>query len=65
MTTLNRPTLLDPVQTAHELGISRSTVFELLKTGELRSVQIGRLRRIPAAAIDDYVASLEQRTTAA
>ena len=37
---------------------SRSTVFELLASGEIESVKIGRSRRIPAQAVEDYVARL-------
>lgn len=42
------------------LSMSRSVIFEQLRTGRLRSVKQGRARFIPAAAIDDYVALLEQ-----
>lgn len=42
------------------LNLSRSVVFELLRTGRLRSVKEGRARLIPASAIRDYIALLEQ-----
>lgn len=41
------------------LGVGRSTVCELVASGELRSVKIGRARRISVAAIRDFVADLE------
>jgi len=41
------------------LSISRSVLYEQLRTGRLRSVKQGRTRLIPASAIHDYVALLE------
>jgi excisionase family DNA binding protein len=49
----------------HALNLSRSVVFELLRTGRLRSVKEGRARLIPASALRDYVALLEQEANAA
>ena len=42
------------------LGLSRSVVFELLRSGRLRSVTQGRARLIPASAVLDYVSLLER-----
>ena len=50
--------LLTPVEAAAALGIGRSKVYELIRAGEIPSVQIGRCRRIPVSGIADYVASL-------
>jgi excisionase family DNA binding protein len=33
-------------------------MFKLIRTGEIESVQIGRLRRIPASEIQNYAARL-------
>ncbi|WP_395109213.1 helix-turn-helix domain-containing protein [Actinomadura sp. SCN-SB] len=41
------------------LRLSRSTVFELIRTGRLRSVKQGRSRRVPGTAVADYIAQLE------
>ena len=41
------------------LSISRSVIYEQIRSGRLRSVHQGRTRLIPAAAIADYVALLE------
>lgn len=41
------------------LRLGRTTVFDLLRSGRLRSVAEGRARRIPAKAIADYIALLE------
>lgn len=42
------------------LRLSRTVIYELLRSGRLRSVKEGRARRIPAAAIRDYIALLEK-----
>jgi excisionase family DNA binding protein len=41
------------------LGVGRSTVFELIATGELRSVKIGHRRLVSDAAIAEFIARLE------
>lgn len=41
------------------LSISRSVIYELIRSGRLRSVRQGRARLIPATAIAEYVALLE------
>jgi excisionase family DNA binding protein len=45
-------------EVAEHLGISRSKVYELLKSGELRSVQIDRSRLVRARDFQAYVDSL-------
>jgi len=48
--------LLLPVEeAARRLSIGRSLMYELLGAGEIRSVRIGRLRRVPVTALDEYV----------
>jgi excisionase family DNA binding protein len=48
------------VQEAMELlgGISRNTIYNLMRDGRLASVPIGRRRFIPAHAIDDFIRGL-------
>jgi excisionase family DNA binding protein len=38
-------------------------MFKLIRTGEITSVQIGRLRRVPASAIQEYAARLVNTST--
>lgn len=45
-------------QAAQALGIGRTFMYELIGSGEVESVLIGRLRRVPADALADYVARL-------
>jgi excisionase family DNA binding protein len=47
------------------LSLSRSVIYEQIRSGRLRSVTQGRSRLIPASAIADYVALLEREATAA
>jgi excisionase family DNA binding protein len=57
--------LLRPEDAASALGIGRTKVYELMRSGALRSVKIGGLRRIPATALADFVAKLEEQARAA
>jgi excisionase family DNA binding protein len=41
------------------LSLRRSTIYELIRSGRLRSVREGRARLIPASAIAEYVALLK------
>lgn len=50
--------LLTVADVTEQLKISRATVFELIKTGELRSIKIGQSRRIPTDAVQDYISNL-------
>ena len=47
------------------LSMSRSVIYEQIRSGRLRSVTQGRSRLIPASAIADYVALLEREANAA
>jgi excisionase family DNA binding protein len=49
---------------AQRLGIGRTLMFALVKRGEVESVTIGRLRRIPIDALDNYVNALRTAATA-
>ena len=47
--------LLTAEEAADALSIGRTKVYELLASGLLRSVQIGKSRRIPVSAIHEFV----------
>jgi excisionase family DNA binding protein len=53
--------LLTPEQAATTLAICRTKLYELLRTGQLESVQIGSSRRVPAAALSEYVQRLRDQ----
>jgi excisionase family DNA binding protein len=46
-------------QAAKMLHIGRDKVYELLRTGQLRSIKIGKLRRITEEQLADFIASIE------
>lgn len=45
-------------QAAEALGIGRTLMYELVGTGQVESVLIGRLRRVPADSLADDVDQL-------
>lgn len=51
--------LVRPEDAAQVLGIGRTKVYELIRSGDLRSVRVGGLRRIPVTALDEFVARLK------
>ncbi|MEU9127883.1 helix-turn-helix domain-containing protein [Kitasatospora sp. NPDC048540] len=59
--TAGAPPLLYRVADAmNALSMSRTVIYDLIRTGRLRTVKEGRSRLIPASAIADYVALLER-----
>lgn len=50
--------LLTPEEAGERLGVGRTQIYDLMRRGELRSVHIGRLRRIPVSALQRYVEEL-------
>jgi excisionase family DNA binding protein len=50
--------LLTVEEAAECLGIGRTLMYTLVKEGKVESIQIGRLRRIPAEALPRYLDQL-------
>lgn len=50
--------LLKPEEAAERLGIGRTQVFALISAGDLQSVKIGRSRRVPVSACEEFVRGL-------
>jgi excisionase family DNA binding protein len=50
------PILVSPRQALRLLDISNSSLYELLRSGQIRSLHVGRSRRIPLEAIKEFVA---------
>ena len=48
--------LLTIDQARQRLAIGKSKLWQLIQRGEIRSVRIGRARRIPVEAIDEFIA---------
>ena len=57
--------LLTVEEAAQRLSIGRTTMYALLKAGQINSVRIGRLRRIPAEALTAYTDRLTAEQHAA
>jgi excisionase family DNA binding protein len=51
--------LLKVEETAHLLSLSRKTLYDLMRRGELPSVKFGGSRRIPLIALHAFIARLE------
>jgi excisionase family DNA binding protein len=51
--------LLTPEEAADVLRVGRTTVYALMKSGELRPVHIGRSCRIAQAEVERYVRRLQ------
>lgn len=49
-------TLLTVKDVAQRLAIGRTTVYELISRGGLKTIKIGRARRIPESALDEWIA---------
>lgn len=53
--------LLTVEEAARALGLGRTFVYELIMRREISSIKLGRKRRIPVEALDEFVArKLEQ-----
>ncbi len=57
-TTTETPRAYRPEQVGELLGLSRSTVYRLLRASELSSIKVGGARRITAEQLDAYLARL-------
>ncbi len=53
------PKLLRAEEVAARIGQGRTTVYALIKSGELESVKIGRSRRVTDGALIRYIERLE------
>jgi excisionase family DNA binding protein len=54
------PRVLRVEEAAKALGIGRSLVYDLIRSGRLRSFKVGSRRLIPATAIDEAIAALTE-----
>jgi excisionase family DNA binding protein len=54
------PRCLRVEDAARLLNVGRSTAYDLIRTGRLRSVKIGRRRLVPRDALDELLVSLRE-----
>lgn len=59
---MDEPTrlLLTVEEAGKTLRAGRSTMYRLLESGQIESVKIGRIRRIPVDALQAYVGTLRK-----
>ena len=50
--------LMTPEEAAEALHIGRAKVYDLMRSGDLRSVRIGGSSRVPCSALREYVEGL-------
>jgi excisionase family DNA binding protein len=55
--------LLTVDEAAERLRLGRTLVYRLISSGQLESVTVGRLRRVPAECLVEYVAMLRRIRT--
>ena len=51
--------LLDVGQAARQLGLSRSKFYTIVLSRQIRSITIGRRRKIPAEALQEYIDKMD------
>ena len=49
------PLLLDSREVAYLLGIGRTKAFQMMSTGQLPVVRIGRCARVPRSGLDSWI----------
>lgn len=54
--------LVTPEEAARRLSLGRTTIYELMASGELPSVNVGRCRRVPVSELCSFVARLVDGT---
>lgn len=53
--TVRHPMLMRVSEVTHELQLARSFVYELIQSGQLPAVRIGRSVRVPRAELEAWV----------
>ena len=58
MTAVAERLLLKPAEAAELIGLGRSKTYELIRTGELPSVRLGKSLRVPLRELQAWVERL-------
>ena len=51
----NLPKVLNVKDLAAVLSVSQNTAYNLVRSGQVRSIRIGRAYRIPREAVDEFL----------
>ena len=54
----SKPILVSVADAAQMLSIGRTAAWELVRKQRIKSVKIGRTRRVPVSAVQEYVQRL-------
>lgn len=57
------PLLYDVEEAAQALRLSRTVIYELIRSHRLRTVKLGRRRLVPVSALVEYVESLSSEAS--
>ena len=60
MTLVEAKILMRPKEAAESLGLGLSKTYELLASGQLPSIRVGRSIRIPVAELHDWVRARQE-----
>ena len=55
--------LVSVEEAAHRLSMSQSKVYDLVLSGQIESIKVGRSRRVLVAGIDDFINRLRTEQT--
>jgi excisionase family DNA binding protein len=58
------PLLLKVPEVVRQLGLSKTTIYEMIASGEIEGVRKGRAVRIPHYALADWIKAHATRATA-
>ena len=51
------PLLMSVSDAQNALGLGRNSIYALLRSGRLKSIRVGRIYKIPRAALEEYLSS--------
>lgn len=54
----NRPLLISIASVCHMTGLGRTTIYEEIRSGRLRSAKVGRRRVVASAWLEDWISQL-------
>ena len=60
----SKPILVSVADAARMLSIGRTAAWELVRKQKIKSVKIGRTRRVPIEAIQEYIERLMNKDAA-
>jgi excisionase family DNA binding protein len=53
--------LLKPSEVTQILGLGRSKVYELIASGQMPSIRVGRVIRVPRTSLESWIVAQEKK----